>query len=111
MSSVLLFRGLLVGRRNEHLFFQAEIATFCSGCVWLCSSQNVQLDSELLLPVFQTPNVFGQLGRVPVLTVSERSNRKFVPVGTIPSNQTSIFFLSDKCELTAGSSCQFTFVG
>ena len=31
------------------------------------------------------------------------SNRKFVPVGTIPSNQTSFLFLSDKCELTAGS--------
>ena len=31
------------------------------------------------------------------------SNRKFVPVGTIPSHQTPFFFLSDKCELTAGS--------
>ena len=27
-------------------------------------------------------------------------NRKFVPVGTIPSNQTPFLFLSDKCELT-----------
>ena len=31
------------------------------------------------------------------------TNRKFVPAGTIPSNQTPFFFLSDKCELTAGS--------
>ena len=30
--------------------------------------------------------------------------RKFVPVGTIPSYQIPFFFLSDKCELTAGSS-------
>ena len=31
------------------------------------------------------------------------SNRKFVPFGTIPSKQTPFFFLSDKCELSAGS--------
>ena len=28
------------------------------------------------------------------------SNRKFVPVGIIPSNQTPFSFPSDKCELT-----------
>ena len=34
---------------------------------------------------------------------SNCSSRNFVPVGTISSEQTHFFFLSDKCELTAGS--------
>ena len=36
-------------------------------------------------------------------TASLKSQWKIVPVGTIPSKQTPFFFLSDKCELTAGS--------
>ena len=44
-----------------------------------------------------------QLQRTDTTTIKKKKNRKFLPVGTIPSNQTPFFSLSGKCELTAGS--------